>query len=127
VYVSNGGDAVGQTIADELVNMNDEQHSEVAFSAETYPIEVNEGQMIAPIMMTVNVSGDDVHGMVKLLGSDGVSCEWNDIATIKLEGTVCHPQQLQIYARPCRLLKVVMEGVARGAAVLRNISVDYRV
>lgn len=127
VYVSNGGDAVGQTIADELVDMNDEQHSEVAFSAETYPIEVNEGQMIAPIMMTVNVSGDDVHGTVKLLGSDGVSCEWNDIATIKLEGTVCHPQQLQIYARPCRLLKVVMEGVARGAAVLRNISVDYRV
>lgn len=126
--VSNTLDVAGQTVLGKMVDLNDERQGDVMFLVETHSIEAASGLMTAPLLMTINVSGVFADkGVAKLYGSDGVDCEWRLLGEILLEGRVCHPRQIRIYSRPCRLYKVMIEGVAKGDVVLRNVIVDYKV
>lgn len=119
-------DAVADDLTGNRVNLNDESDAVVPIAFETYSIAMKTDELTAPMLMTVNASGDFDNVKVELRGSEGVGCESRVLAEIVLDGSCCHPQTTRIYAPPCRLVTLRVEGMARRGAMLRNVVLTYK-
>lgn len=119
-------DAVADDLTGNRVNVSDESDGAVPIAFETYPIAVKVDELIAPMLMTVNASGDFDNVKVELHGSEGVGCESRVLAEIVLDGSCCHPQTTRIYAPPCRLVTLRVDGMARRGSMFRNVVLTYK-
>ena len=112
------------TVQGKVLDVNKEVSTEQkTISIETHPVEVDKGEMIAPVRLMVNVSAEPEASMeVKLLGNDGTDNQWEEIAKV----TPCGRQtDVRLYARACRLLKVKMDAQSIKHAIVRPIKVMY--
>lgn len=118
--------AIAITDDGSILDLNDEIIDEADVFLETYPITVADRSLIAPLQLTVNITGNDVvQGTVELLGSDGVTCDWQVLKIIEFAGKLCHPFKSRIYARPCRLLKLRLNVTCKSDFLFRKAILDF--
>ena len=121
-----GRNALVVTTQNKVLDVNKEEKGVMTkASFETHPIEVENGEMIAPVRLSVNVSAEETVE-VQLLGSDGTSDEWNEVCKVQAGGGGNRQTDVRLYARPCRLLKVRMDAPSIGSAIVRPIKVVYK-
>lgn len=119
-------DAYALDIDGYIVDLNRETGAEMTVVMETFPVAPKGDEMIAPVNLSVNVSGEfSTQGQFTLSGVDGVSCDWRNLSEIALEGVCCHPITERVYASPCRLLKLWLFGTAASGTMLRDVTVKY--
>lgn len=118
-------DAVAQDLNGNLLSLNDETVGVQTVLLETYPIAVQDDEIIAPVAMAVNVEGEFDNCVLELLGSDGAVCDWRVLTAIELNGKCCNPKLTHVFTRPCRLLKLKLYGSASTGALLRDVTVKY--
>lgn len=119
-------DAFVVSMNNGLLDVNDLLMQECEMAFDTYPVEVEKGDMVAPMKVIVNVSGvlrDEAK--IELLGSDGVDCEWRVLKDVRLQGDINVPIEAIVSAYPCRLMKVRLSGAYSHHLIVRNVTVVY--
>lgn len=118
--------AIGQDAAGVLVDLNEERSVLLPVRAETYPIALKEGELAAPLELTAGVYGEaDEGSLMKVCGSNGLLCEWQDLSSMDIAGDCCHRLSSRVYARPCRYIKVVLDGYLRTGTLLCDCALKY--
>lgn len=109
-----------------ILDLNEENDSVMYSSFETFPVEMNDEGIAAPMLLAVNLSGTfPSGGTIELSGSDGVLCERRVLSGINVNGACCGIQKERIYVHPCRLLYLNFSGVAHSGSRFRNAVVIY--
>lgn len=118
--------AIGQDAAGVLVDLNEERSVLLPVRAETYPIALKEGELAAPLELTAGVYGEaDEGSLMKVCGSNGLLCEWQDLSSMDIAGDCCHRLSSRVYARLCRYIKVVLDGYLRTGTLLCDCALKY--
>lgn len=111
---------------ENMSDLNDECKSVMTVAFETYPVVPADDEMVAPVFIDVNASGEFVAlGLLDLIGSDGVECTQSSVSSIAMSGYYCHPISKRVYMRPCRLLKLKFSGKTIGGTLIRDFVVKY--
>lgn len=118
--------ALGQDCEGNLVNLNKELTAWMPISFKTYPMALNGGELIAPMLITANQVGSFAeNAQINLLGDDGTKCEWRELARISLANFCCRRIEKRIYSHPCRLVKLKLTGNAATGTIINDYALKY--